>query len=169
MPTALRGLSGDDAPAYRSLRLQALTAHPESFLSSVEEERLLPLSEWQERLRSSAAKLSLGAFEGEDLVAMATLLRGSRAKLQHKADIVAVYVAPPARRQGLGRQLLLGLMERACRWDGVRQLKLSVSADNEPGVRLYASLGFVVYGREPQAMLVNGHFYDEVLMQRDLP
>lgn len=168
MPFELRVLGAADALAYRDLRLQALREHPEAFLSSEDEEAGLSLADWQARLAPNAQKLSLGAFTSQQLVGTATLLRGSRSKVKHKADVVAVYVAPVARRSGLGRQLLRGLIAQARQWDGLSHVKLTVTSSNAAAISLYASLGFVVYGREVQAMRVDAHFYDELLMQLEL-
>jgi ribosomal protein S18 acetylase RimI-like enzyme len=165
MPVVLRALGADDALAYRSLRLRALTEHPEAFLASAEEEGLLSLAAWQDRLQATAAKCSLGAFQDEELLAMGTLVRGGRAKIAHVADIFAVYVAPSARREGLGRRLVSALVEQARLWHGVRKIKLTVNAENAQALRLYEALGFVAYGREPEAMSVNGRLYDELLLQ----
>ncbi len=168
MPIELRVLGTADAPTYRDLRLQALREHPESFLSSAAEEAALSLADWQARLAPNAQKLSLGAFTSQQLVGIATLLGGSRSKVEHKADVVAVYVAPVARRSGLGRQLLLGLIAQARQWNGLSHIKLSVTSSNAAAISLYASLGFVVYGRDPSALRVDAQFYDELLMQLEL-
>jgi len=47
---------------------------------------------------------------------------------------------------------------------GIRQVQLSVTANNTAATALYASLGFVEYGREREALCVNGALYDETLM-----
>ncbi|MNL14628.1 hypothetical protein D3C87_1355770 [compost metagenome] len=47
---------------------------------------------------------------------------------------------------------------------GIRQVQLSVTANNAAAAALYASLGFAVYGHEPEALCVNGKLYDEALM-----
>jgi RimJ/RimL family protein N-acetyltransferase len=43
-----------------------------------------------------------------------------------------------------------------------------VVQDNARARRLYASLGFVDYGIERNALKQNGRYYDEVLMAKDL-
>jgi RimJ/RimL family protein N-acetyltransferase len=61
--------------------------------------------------------------------------------------------------------LVSALVEQARLWHGVRKIKLTVNAENAQALRLYEALGFVVYGREPEAMSVNGRLYDELLLQ----
>ncbi len=58
----------------------------------------------------------------------------------------SIYVRPEARGRGLGRLLMLALIERA-RSAGVHTMVGLVSADNEASVRLHAALGFVEMGR----------------------
>jgi [ribosomal protein S18]-alanine N-acetyltransferase len=58
-----------------------------------------------------------------------------------QADIQTIAVAPTARRQGLGRVLMLQLVEQA-RQRGAREVFLEVRADNPGAQALYESLGF---------------------------
>jgi RimJ/RimL family protein N-acetyltransferase len=43
-----------------------------------------------------------------------------------------------------------------------------VVKENEPARRLYARLGFVEYGVELHALKQDHHYYDEILMAKDL-
>jgi ribosomal-protein-alanine acetyltransferase len=58
-----------------------------------------------------------------------------------QADIQTIAVAPHARRQGLGRTLLLALMAEARR-RGAAEILLEVRADNTGAEDLYRGLGF---------------------------
>ncbi len=58
-----------------------------------------------------------------------------------QGDIQTVTVAPRARRQGLGRTLMLALINEARR-RGAEELFLEVRADNENAQALYTELGF---------------------------
>lgn len=58
-----------------------------------------------------------------------------------EADVQTIAVAPRAQGSGLGRRLLVWLIETA-RNRGARALMLEVRADNEPARRLYQSAGF---------------------------
>jgi [ribosomal protein S18]-alanine N-acetyltransferase len=61
------------------------------------------------------------------------------------ADIQTVAVAAHARRQGLGRALVVALLAEADR-RGARRVFLEVRADNAPAQELYRSLGFEEIG-----------------------
>ncbi len=71
-----------------------------------------------------------------------------------------MYVAPEHRRGGVGRALL-GFVVAHARACGVRQLKLGVNRSNLAARELYLSAGFVAFGIEPDALFVDGAYYDE--------
>jgi RimJ/RimL family protein N-acetyltransferase len=50
----------------------------------------------------------------------------------------------------------------------VELVQLSAIGDNKPALRLYASLGFVEYGLEKNALKQDGQYFDEVLMAKAL-
>lgn len=71
---------------------------------------------------------------------------GQHVDTDGSAHLVSVCTAPQARGRGLARQVLSLLMSRALA-DGVPMVFLEMYADNEPGARLYRSLGFDEAGR----------------------
>lgn len=80
----------------------------------------------------------------------------------------AVYVAPGAERQGLGRALLTELVD-ALAEAGFRQVVAVISSDAEAAsVPLHAAAGFTVAGRLAAAGYKNGRWHDIVYMQRAL-
>jgi len=50
----------------------------------------------------------------------------------------------------------------------VELIQLTVASDNKQAWQLYASLGFLAYGIEKNALKQDGRYYDEVLMAKDL-
>ena len=65
-----------------------------------------------------------------------------------EADMMNLAVSPQARRQGIGRDLVMNLME-ALKSRGVRCLTLEVRASNIPAIALYKKLEFSQVGRRP--------------------
>jgi ribosomal-protein-alanine N-acetyltransferase len=65
------------------------------------------------------------------------------------AHITTFSVHPDWRRQGIGRQLLLNLVELSIAI-GARRMTLEVRASNEPAQGLYRSFGFEVVGHRPR-------------------
>lgn len=62
----------------------------------------------------------------------------------HVLEVVAIGVAPGARRQGVGRSLLARVVRHARTTRGVLEVRLNVAADNEAGRRLFEQAGFTV-------------------------
>ena len=77
-----------------------------------------------------------------------------------------MYVRPGARTGGIGRRLIEAILDVARQH--VELIQLTVVHDNVRARRLYASLGFVDYGLETNALKQDGRYYDEVLMAKDL-
>jgi len=75
-----------------------------------------------------------------------------------------VYVTPKARAAGIGRKLMRSLLERGLAVEGVEQVLLSVAATQEAAIRLYRSLGFEPFGREPRALKIGDQYVDEEYM-----
>lgn len=65
-----------------------------------------------------------------------------------ESELLTLAVAPEARRQGIGRELLLQSMQRAAR-RGAVTMYLEVAADNAPALALYRGAGFVQTGSRP--------------------
>ncbi|KRB10564.1 GNAT family N-acetyltransferase [Achromobacter mucicolens] len=165
---AVRRLTAPDAAALRQLRLNALVETPESFGSSYEEEHTLTLADIRAWISPADDGAMYGVFLGDTLAGIVGVSRQRKLKLRHKAHIWSMYVAPAHRGQGLGRLLMRAAIDHAATMRGVRQVQLSVTANNTAASALYASLGFTVYGHEPEALCVNGQLYDETLMAMPL-
>nr|WP_283942835.1 GNAT family N-acetyltransferase [Paenibacillus konkukensis] len=74
-------------------------------------------------------------------------------------------VEPQFRGRGLGKTLLIALIERATKeCEGLEQIHLTVVSNNKSAKRLYVSLGFEVYGVEPYALKSDEQYFDEDLM-----
>lgn len=160
----IRRLRPADAAAYRVLRLAGLQEAPSAFGSSFEEEREFPLSVFEDRLVGTAGTGFFGAFDHGELVGMVGLGREDRIKLAHRGMLFSVMVAPQARQRGVARALALEALAHARRLPGLRQLTLCVNADNTGAIDLYRSLGFEAFGREPDALLVDGVLHAEIHM-----
>lgn len=159
-----RRLTPEDAPAYRRLRLYGLREFPTAFGASYKEESVRPLEFFTQRLAPGADVWVQGAFKGNRLIGVVTVVRDSQLKARHKAAIYAMYIAPAFRGMGLGRLLITQAVEIARGMEGVRQVRIGVVSSNRPAYQLYRSLGFVEYGKEPQAWLIDGKFYDETML-----
>lgn len=91
----IRLLTATDAESYWELRLEALKQNPEAFATSYEEaiKREDPIEQAATNLNSEGS-YTFGAFENDVLIGMVTLMKEKHQKLQHRANIVAMYVTP---------------------------------------------------------------------------
>jgi phosphinothricin acetyltransferase len=78
---------------------------------------------------------------------------------------VGIYIAASARGRGIGRMLLLALIESA-EAHGIWTLQGATIADNAASLALQASCGFRVVGRRERIARRDGKWHDTVLMER---
>lgn len=157
----VRILGTEDAAAYQAVRLRGLREHPEAFGSSLEEEADTPLEKTAQSLAKSLPNNPLfGAFVDEELVGLIGLFRASHLKMRHRATIGAMYVAPEARQQKLGRALLDTALEYARSLEGLEDVVLAVTVGNDAARALYASAGFQSYSIDPRLVFTNNRYYD---------
>lgn len=165
----IRVLDESHAQIYQELRLSALKTNPEAFGSTYERETAFSLETVAERLIPTEGKFVLGVFDDNGaLVGIVTIVRENSLKTAHKANVYGMYVAPEMRERGVGRALMLELISKARRCQGLEQINLAVVSENIPAKKLYMSLGFEVYGVERNALKYNERYFDEDLMVRFL-
>ncbi len=153
-----RGLTPQDYHTWRDIRLEALSHHPESYLTSHEEELARPRSATIKRLESGTV---LGAFKGRDLCAVLTIDPEAHPAQAHRAWLNAVYVRPDWR----GGPVAQGLLEHAvtkATADGLLQLELYVEENNTRAIRFYEKAGFELCGRIPRAVRFSDAFQDDL-------
>lgn len=159
------GLS--DIDAYIRLREMMLADAPWAFGSSPGDDR----GRNPEALRAglSAERGAILAVKaGDELIAAAGVMREDKLKRRHLATVWGVFVRPEARGRGLGRAVVQGAIDVAREWPGVARVELSVSENAPAAQRVYEALGFVAWGREPEALRVDGVSYAEIHMSLPL-
>lgn len=166
----VRLLTEDDVEAYWAVRLRALREDPQAFGAAYDEQKDRPLAAVAARLHAMTESddFVLGAFEeaGEEwrLVGIVAFTRETNRRSQHIGAVYQMYIAPEARGKGYSRALMRTLIDRA-RTLGVERLHLDVVMGNDSARSLYTSLGFVTYGRQPEALKYDdGTYRDEEQM-----
>jgi hypothetical protein len=112
---SVRILTRADAVAFRELRLRALKEHADAFTSSYEEDVQKPLAATEQRIDGGDGSTFWGAFVDGRLLGIVGLTREPRRKNAHKADIVAMYVAPESKRGGPRTIGAVGDAQQSCR------------------------------------------------------
>lgn len=160
----VRSFGAHEWRVYRELRLAALAEAPDAFGSTLDRESPWADEIWMRRLAE-------GAESPHDLPLVAEAygrpvgLAWGRidARSPEVAHLFQMWVAPSARRQGIGARLLDAVV-RWARAAGAGQLLLSVTRGDTPAARLYARAGFVPAG-EPEPIRPGSETLAQPLMR----
>jgi quercetin dioxygenase-like cupin family protein/RimJ/RimL family protein N-acetyltransferase len=155
----IRLLTQEDWQAFKSLRLEALTQHPEAFGSSFEEESKLTDVALQQRFSNCDL---FGAFIQDELIGCAGFFIYSSEKMAHRGCLFSMYTKNTHRNRGVAGTLIKAIIAHAK--TRVVQLHTTVVTTNLTALRLYQNHGFHIYGTEPSALKVGENIYDEHLM-----
>ena len=157
----------EDAPAYLAM-LKQLDQETDMMLYEPNE-RPDTVESIQQNILASAASgsLILVVEDKNMIVGFLTAERGFARRIRHSAYIV-VGILASQRGQGLGKKLFAALEDWA-RNNQITKLELTVSVRNEPGIRLYKSMGFAVEGIKTESLKQNGEIIDEYYMGKIVP
>lgn len=162
----IRMAAATDANSLLSLRLEALTLHPESFAADLEKSTDSGAQAWVEMINDYEQKDSgalVVACTPEILVGMLGIVRGHWPKTAHTAQLWGVFVQPAWRGQRVA-QAMINYCTDWSKANGVSVLYLGVTTTNESAIRCYTHCGFTVYGTEPRVIYHHEIFYDQYLM-----
>lgn len=126
-----------------------------------------PPEEVQAWVERESPHVLLVGVDGGRVLGCGVLRRHAPVVLRGMGEVGKVMTAPDARGRGVARALVGELVDRA-RAVGLELLTLDCRGNNHAAQRLYASLGFVVTGRRPDAIAVGDERFDQVLMHLDL-
>lgn len=146
---------------YKTLRLEAITDSPQSFLPTMDEALTQSDEEWQERIKT----MFFAVTDDDELVGMTGYYRESKTKQNHIVNVVSVYVSPDYRQQGLARKLLEATIAAIKQNPEIRKIQLGVITTQTAAYDLYQSVGFQKFGTAHRALKVGNTFYDEHLME----
>lgn len=163
----IRKLVAADVRAYRTLRVEVIRAAPTAFGSTAAEEEAAPDERFLADIAPPGTGCVIGAFDGTALIGVAGLRAESKRQVAHKGLLFGMAIRPAAQRRGVGRALVQAVLDEARRAD-LLQLVLAYSAGNLPAEQLYRACGFVEFGREPRAVIVDGVAITRVHMVRML-
>ena len=145
----MRRVREADWRALRDVRLSALADSPDAFGSTLEREQAFGDTEWQEWARDAAAGtaeiLVLAWLETEPVGIVGAFAEEGRDHIH----LIAMWVAPQARRAGVGRALIDAVVAWAVEI-GAPAVRLDVADDNVDARHLYDASGFSSTGRTKQ-------------------
>ena len=148
----------NDIKAYYDLLVKAITNEPQFF-------RVAPVDIEGEIFptKNTSENFTLGAFSDEgELLGTAGFKRELFVKLKHKGLIFRMYVSEKAKGQGIGRKLLQAILEKASKDKTLKQIYLTVVANNHRAKSLYRSEGFEIFSTERNSIrMADNEFVDE--------
>jgi RimJ/RimL family protein N-acetyltransferase len=164
----IRRLRADEADRFHALRLRGLEESPAAFASTLEEDLALSSDSVRARFPSAEDRFVLGAFdEAGALVGAVGFSRETKRKLRHWGKGWGMYVAPEARGRGVGRALVVRLLEECRRVEGLEQVVLEVATEAVAARALYRACGFEPFALQCDAMRDGERSYDvEHLVRR---
>jgi len=148
----VRRIKADEWSLLRELRLRSLLDAPEAFGQRYENAAAEPETEWRSAARASAAGDRRAWFVARDNDLAATEIGLVQARRRPPADclVFSMWVAPAARRGGVGRALINSATNWAGSW-GAERIVLWVTGANESATRFYDRLGFRLLLEGPDA------------------
>jgi len=122
---------------------------------------------WKKRLEGSPDEkyMLVACIEGE-IVAMAGLDLFAKSPRRRHAGHIGLAVHDNWQAKGVGTALMKALIDVADKWLNLSRLELTVFTDNEPAVKLYKKLDFVVEGTHKKFAFRDGEYVDVYAMAR---
>ncbi|WP_160032141.1 GNAT family N-acetyltransferase [Paenibacillus sp. An7] len=158
----IKNITEEQAEQFWRIRLESLRVSPEAFGISYEDSVGTPISEVMKKIKNEHDEYILGAFtEDDQIVGIAGFRKGRGMKFKHKGMVWGVYVTPEYRGKGIGKSLMVDILNREKESEELKQINLSVITVNRSAVELYKRLGFESYGVEKHALEYMGEVYDE--------
>ncbi len=168
----IRLLTSADASAYRQIRLSALTSDPKAFLSSIEFEEKIPLTEFTNKLFRNATPPVYGFYgyinQENTLTGYIHLANEWILKRRHIATLNELYVLPDFRLRGIAAGLIDHCISLLKNVSGKEQVELHVNSDNHQAVKLYEKLGFIKVATVPKAVKETDGYQDEHVFIYDI-
>jgi RimJ/RimL family protein N-acetyltransferase len=165
-----RRIEPQEIDSWFSLRIESLKDSPSAFLASPELELAQGVEFFRQRLiQYSEHSAMFGCFdESNEIVGSVGISRMPNPKTIHKATIWGVYVKPEYRGNQIAHKLMQLAIDFGKHNMKVIQIELGVESTRTSAKQLYSSFGFVKWGTEKNAIMVDGKFFDEDHMSLNL-
>lgn len=157
-------LGPDDWPELKRIRLEALQREPAAFSSTFAEWVARPDEDWVRRLRLPGSITLVARSEGQAIGMAGAILGGDGER--DVAVIVGMYVNDRHRGRGVGRALLLALLDEIAGSPEIATIRLWVTPTQQAARRLYASLGFRDVDNPDRGTLEGPGAHEEIAMER---
>jgi len=166
LAVSVQRIRADEWELLRDIRLRSLLDSPGAFGQRYDEAVASTGDEWVTAARASAAgDRRTFLFARDDAGATVGVVQARR---RPPADclLFSMWVAPEARRLGIGASLVDAIQEWGSGW-GAERVILWVLAENESAMRFYDRIGFSLLSSGPD--VDSGRAYGAFAMERRRP
>jgi putative acetyltransferase len=118
---------------------------------------------WAERQQPGRHRLVAEA--GGKVIGSGSLTQAQNPRLAHSGRL-GMMVHPDYWGQGIGSQLLAGLLDVADKWLSLQRVELEVFTENTAAIHLYRNFGFATEGTRRKVAFGDGRWLDDLLMAR---
>lgn len=158
----IRAIGPEELNAWWELRLLGLRDHPDAFGADYESSVERGPGYLEAAARDGAIDRIFGAFTDEGRIVSQAGVYREGGKRRHIARIWGVHTHPDWRGKGLSKALISLAVDHCRSFAEIRQVHISVNAENAPALAVYTGAGFVAWGREPRALVTEVGFHDEI-------
>jgi phosphinothricin acetyltransferase len=123
---------------------------------------------WEQWSASHLSCARLVARQNDEVVGWAALSAVSQRCVYGGVAEVSVYISATSRGTGLGRKLLLALIDESER-NGIWMLQAGMFPENAASLALHRGCGFREVGRRERIGKMNGVWRDTILLERRSP
>jgi GNAT superfamily N-acetyltransferase len=160
---SIKRISPDEWPVLRHIRLRSLQDSPEAFGQHYDEAASTSDADWASTANASAEGNRRIWFIARDDADVPVGVVQARRRQPFDCLLFSMWVAPEARRLGVGKSLVDSVQEWGRSW-GARRVVLWVLAANEPATRFYDRIGFKLLSDGPD--VESGRAYGAFAMER---
>ena len=106
------------------------------------------------------------ALSDDKTIGMIVFIFNNKRKIKHISNIFGFYVKERYRNQGVGKKLIESALSHIKKNKNIIKIDLIVNPKQKAALSLYKKFGFKVVGILRKDLLVNGKFYDELVMEK---
>ena len=166
MTVSIQRIRPNEWQLLRDIRLRSLLDSPEAFGQRYDEASAGTDDDWMSNARASASGGRRSWFIARDAGDTPVGVVQARRRPPSDCLLFSMWVAPEARRRGVGALLVDAVQDWGSSW-GAQRVVLWVLAANEVAMRFYYRIGFTLLNDGPDAD--SGRAYGAFAMERLRP
>lgn len=166
MDIKIRHLEKVDAPALRDIYRHTSVTENTSQLPYLNSETIDGLFE---RPNCYNLVAEMGSDEvAAKILGHVSIMTSHKMRMKH-SGVLMIAVHPDAHGKGIGKAMLVEILNQADNWLNLVRIELEVHADNAVAIALYQKLGFEIEGEKRFSIFKDGRLSSLLIMARIRP